>query len=86
MTCTASYTITQGDLDERLGDQHRLGWAQDPRSHPSDTETVTAVQTPKLTLVKTATPATYDAVGDVISYSYTLKQQRECDAERRRTP
>ena len=33
---------------------------------------MTAVQTRALTLVKTATPATYDAVGDVISYSYLV--------------
>ena len=33
---------------------------------------MTAVPSRALTLVKTATPATYDAVGDVISYSYTL--------------
>ena len=33
---------------------------------------MTADQNPALTLVKTATPATYDAVGDLISYSYTL--------------
>ena len=30
------------------------------------------MQTPALALVKTATPATYDAVGDVISYSYLV--------------
>ena len=34
---------------------------------------MTAVQSRALTLVKTATPATYDAVGDVISYSYVVK-------------
>ena len=33
---------------------------------------MTADQNPALTLVKIATPATYDTVGDVIGYSYTL--------------
>ena len=33
---------------------------------------MTAVQHPALTLVKTATPATYNAVGDVISYSFLV--------------
>ena len=33
---------------------------------------MTAVQKPALSLAKTASPATYDAVGDVISYSYVV--------------
>ena len=28
MTCTATYTITQADLDSRLGDEHRQGFGQ----------------------------------------------------------
>ncbi len=39
---------------------------------PTDDETVTVVQSPALSLVKTATPATYSKVGDVISYSYLV--------------
>ena len=39
---------------------------------PTDTETVTAVQTKSLTIVKTATPSTYSAVGNIISYSYLV--------------
>ena len=42
-----------------------------PNSNPDD-ETVTADQKPALSLVKTATPATYDSVGDVIGYSYLV--------------
>src|SRR5206468_824767 len=38
----------------------------------TDSQTVTAVKTPALTLVKTATPTTYSKVGDVISYSYKV--------------
>ena len=72
ITCTASYTITQGDLDAGSVTQHRLGRVRD-HGLTADTETVTAVQSRALTLVKTATPATYDAVGDVISYSYVVK-------------
>ena len=42
------------------------------RTRTLTAETVTAVQSRSLTLVKTATPVTYDAVGDVISYSYLV--------------
>ncbi|NIQ20711.1 MAG: hypothetical protein GTN95_11190, partial [Gammaproteobacteria bacterium] len=37
-----------------------------------DQETANATQTPSLAIVKTATPTTYSAVGDVISYSYLV--------------
>ena len=44
----------------------------DGTTSPTDTETVTAVQNPSLSIVKTASPTTYDAVGNVISYSYLV--------------
>ncbi len=75
VTCTASYTIAQADLDAgsvtNLAAGHGF-WGTTPIDSDTDTETVTATQTPKLTLVKTASPTTYDAVGDIISYSYLL--------------
>ena len=71
ITCTASYTITQADLNAgsvtNIAQAHAGGTDSN-----TDTETVTAVQSPALTLVKTATPTTYDEVGDVISYSFLL--------------
>ncbi len=39
---------------------------------PTDTETVTAVQSPALTIVKSASPTTYSTVGTLISYSYLV--------------
>ena len=39
------YTITQADLERRLGDQHRHGLGRRHRPRNQDTETVTAVQT-----------------------------------------
>src|SRR5205085_427753 len=39
----------------------------------TDHATVTAVQSPALSLGKSATPGTYDHVGAVISYSYLVK-------------
>jgi len=72
ITCTSSYTITQADLDAGWVKNTAQGHANGIDSNFDD-ETVNAVQSPALTLVKAATPATYDSVGDVISYSYDVK-------------
>ncbi|MFC2173624.1 hypothetical protein ACFLU6_13490, partial [Acidobacteriota bacterium] len=74
-TCTATYTITQADLD--AGSVTNTAQAQGhfgttPVNSNEDDVTVEAVQTPELTLDKTAAPATYDEVGDVISYNYLV--------------
>ena len=75
ITCTASYTITQADLNagsvKNTAHGHSF-FGTTPVPSNSDDETVTADQRPVLTLVKTATPTTYASVGDVISYSYLL--------------
>ena len=77
ITCTASYTITQADLNAGSVTNVATGYAwygegQVP-SNPDD-ETVDALQTgPTLLLDKSAAPSTYGAVGQVISYEYVLK-------------
>ena len=74
MTCTASYTITQDDLN--AGSVTNSAFATDGTIvSPPDEETVTAVQNPTLSIVKTATPAFYTAVGDVIGYSYLVTNE-----------
>ena len=75
LTCTASRTITQFDLD--AGSVTNVASATGtfggaPVTSPPDTETVDAIQNPALSIVKTASPATYSVVGEGISYSYLV--------------
>ena len=75
ITCAATYVVTQADLDAGSVVNHATGQAffgQTPVSSNQDQVTVPAVQTPQLTLDKTTSTASYDAVGDVISYGYLL--------------
>ena len=67
----AGYTIAQADLDSGSVTNSAMASANGTVSN-EDHRTVTAVPGPKLDLVKTATPTTYSAVGDVIGYSYAL--------------
>ena len=59
MTCTASYTITQADLDSGSVTNTAKGHAflgTAPVDSNEDNETVTAVQNPALSLVKDSHP------------------------------
>jgi uncharacterized repeat protein (TIGR01451 family) len=75
ITCTASYVITQLDLDAGKVTNTATGhgfFGTTVVDSNTDTETVTAVQEAALILDKTASPSTYDSVGDIIAYSYEL--------------
>ena len=72
ITCTKSYSITQADLNAGSISNKATASAGGTQSN-EDTQTVTATQTKTVSLVKTATPGTYSKVGDVISYSYDVK-------------
>ncbi len=70
-TFTASYTVTQTDLN--TGSVTNVAYATDGNvSSPTDTVIVVALQSKALTLDKTADVTTYDAVGDVVNYSYLI--------------
>ncbi len=71
ITCTATYVVTQADID--AGSVTNTASATDgTTTSPDVSETVNAVQTPSLAMTKTASPQTYAAVGDVVSYDYVV--------------
>jgi len=71
LTCRATDTIAQEDID--AGSLTNTASATDgTTTSPDVSETVTATQTPALELTKTATPQTFAAVGDAISYEYVI--------------
>ena len=71
MTCTASHTITQADIDAghyaNTSCVNATGATQ-----ACDSEDVTAVKNPALSITKTAAPLTYSAPGQVITYTYVV--------------
>ena len=71
MNCTATHTITQAELD--AGSVINLATASGGGVNSNQaTATVTAIQNPVLTLLKTALPMVYDHEGQVINYSFRL--------------
>ena len=74
-TCTASYTLTQADIDRGtvINTAHATAdYAGTPIDSPNSTATVTSPASPALSLVKSASPndAASFAVGEDITYSF----------------
>ena len=69
---TCSHTVTQDEINTG-GDLSNTVTADSHESDPdTDTLDIPITQNPALTIVKTATPSTYDEVGDIVSYSFLV--------------
>ncbi len=74
-TFTGSYTVTQVDIDAGTFTNTATVTGTPPSGPPvtdPDVDVQPLAGNAVLTLVKSASPATYNAVGDVISYDYDL--------------
>jgi uncharacterized repeat protein (TIGR01451 family) len=75
LTCSASYTVKQSDVDAGSVTNTAVGHASfggAPVDSPLATVTVGATRTPALRLVKSADVTSYAEVGEPITYTYTL--------------
>ncbi|MCH7407756.1 DUF7507 domain-containing protein, partial [Belliella aquatica] len=74
VTYTETYSIVQGDLNSgSVVNTATADYTYEGEDFNEEaTETVTADQSPSLTITKVATEQSYDAVGDVINYTIVV--------------
>ena len=71
VTCTATYQISQGDLDSGTVKNTATASGAGLTSSPASA-TIIGTQTKSVSFTKTANPTTYSAVGQTITYTYTI--------------
>ncbi|SFS89479.1 DUF7507 domain-containing protein [Saccharopolyspora flava] len=77
VTCTASYTLTQADVDAGGTTNTAVAGATPPGGPPAvisppSTSTVTVDPGPGLSVVKSANPSSVDSAGDVVTYEFVV--------------
>jgi hypothetical protein len=76
LTCTGSHTVTLADLVAGSFANTATASGSDPQGQPvsaTASKTVPAAPTPALSLTKSASPMSYSKIGQVIVYTYIVK-------------
>ena len=74
-TCTATYTTTQADVDRGSLENTGTATGTPPSGPPVTAQSsvcIPAVQTPSISVVKSADVPTVSAVGQVVTYTFTI--------------
>jgi uncharacterized repeat protein (TIGR01451 family) len=75
VTCTATYTVTQDDMDAGSIENTATATGDlngETVTSPSSSATVTVLQDPSLDLQKTATPGQVGSAGQAVTYSFLI--------------
>jgi uncharacterized repeat protein (TIGR01451 family) len=77
VTCSATYTVSQADMDGGTITDTATATGKNPQggpttSPPSTTVTVTATQSPSISVLKTASPTKVSMVGATVTYNFAV--------------